>query len=206
VLLFEASAVTLWRPLRGEAAVRERYGRRGDAGDYIQSFKYNNEDREGFINGNLYFDMAALRRDKIDVYEFARVAGEAALKVEGTARYFTRAQLETGSISNADPLARRVLHGFHTQRSGDLIIIYEPYSILFSEPDNPSDPRDAATHGSPYSYDTHVPLMIMGNGFKAGRYIEAATPADLCPTLAAVLGLQDPSSATGRVLSEGIKK
>jgi predicted AlkP superfamily pyrophosphatase or phosphodiesterase len=189
-----------------KAAIKEQYGRKRDAEDYIRTFKYNNEDRQGFINGNIYFDMAALKRDGIAADELARVVGEAALSVAGTARYFTRAQLAAGSISPFDSLARRVLHGFHVQRSGDVIIIYQPYSIMSGEPDDPTDPRDAATHGSPYSYDTHVPLIIMSSRMKAGRYIEAATPADIAPTLASILGVQAPSSATGRVLSEGIKR
>jgi predicted AlkP superfamily pyrophosphatase or phosphodiesterase len=189
-----------------KAAIKERYGSKNRADDYIQQFRVNNEEREGFINGNLYFNAAALKRDGVELEELSRVAGEAALTVAGTARYFTRAQLEAGSIPPADLIARRVLHGFHPQRSGDLLILYQPYSILFGDPDDPADPRDAATHGSPYSYDTHVPLMLMGNGLKSGRYIEAATPADIAPTLAALLGVQSPSNATGRVLVEGIKR
>lgn len=188
------------------AAIKERYERKREVTDYIQNFKVGGEDREGFINGNVYLDAGALKRDGIEAEEFARVIGEAALKVPGTARYFTRAQLRTGAISPFDALARRVLHGFHPQRSGDLIIIFQPYSILFGEPDDPTDPRDPATHGSPYSYDTHVPLIIMGGRMKAGRYLEAATPADIAPTLASILGVETPSSATGRVLSEGIKR
>ena len=59
-----------------------------------------------------------------------------------------------------------------------------------------------ATHGSPYTYDTHVPLIIMGPGIKADRYFQAATPADIAPTLAALLRVQAPSNAVGRVLIE----
>ncbi len=187
------------------AAVKEHYGRK-NTDDYIQNFKYNNEDRGGFINGNFYFNRAALKRDGINAEEFARHVGEAALRVPGTARYFTRGQLEGGAVSDSDVVMRRVLHGFHPARSGDVVIIYQPYGIEFSEPDDPADTPAAATHGSPYSYDTHVPLIIMGSGFKGGRYLEAATPADIAPTLAEMLGIQKPSNATGRVLIEGIKR
>jgi arylsulfatase A-like enzyme len=61
-----------------------------------------------------------------------------------------------------------------------------------------------ATHGSPYNYDTHVPLIIMGQGIGAGRYQQSATPADLAPTLAALLRIQPPSNATGRILMEAL--
>ncbi len=188
------------------AAIKERYGSKKSLDDYLQKFKYNNAERDGFINGNFYFNRAALKRDGIEPEEFARLVGEAALSIPGTARYFTRAQLEGGVVSDSDPVMRRVRHGFHPARSGDLLIIYQPYSIHFGEPDDPDAPRDAATHGSPYSYDTHVPLIIMGGGIKMGRYAEAASPADIAPTLAHLLGIQSPSSATGRVLSEGIKR
>ncbi len=186
-------------------AINARYGR-NKAESYIQTFKVNNQDRVGFINGNFYLNRDALRRDRIDSDEFARTMGDAALSVPGTSRYYTRAQLETGAISPTDIVGRRMLHGFHPTRSGDLLLVYQPYCILFSEPDDPADPRDAATHGSPYSYDTHVPLIIMGNAFRRGRYGEAASPADIAPTLAFVLGVQAPSNATGRILNEGLKR
>ncbi len=101
-------------------------------------------------------------------------------------------------------MARRVLHGFYSQRSGDVIIVYEPYTIQFDPPDDPTDPRSSATHGSPYSYDTHVPLIIMGRGFAPGTYAQAAAPTDIAPTLARVLGVEAPSCSVGRVLVEAL--
>ena len=128
------------------------------------------------------------------------------MRMPGAARYFTRAQLENELISSADPIARRVLHGFYPPRSGDVIVVFEPYNILFDLPDDPTDPRSTATHGSPYSYDTHVPLIIMGRDFAKGNYDQAATPADIAPTLAGLLGVQPPSCSIGRVLSEALVK
>ncbi|HKG98693.1 MAG TPA: hypothetical protein VKA97_12810, partial [Pyrinomonadaceae bacterium] len=97
-----------------------------------------------------------------------------------------------------DPIERRVLHGFYPSRSGDIILVPEPYKYLAE--------TLTATHGSPYSYDTHVPTIIMGSGITPGRYFEAATPADIAPTLAALLGITPPTNVTGRVLVEALKK
>ena len=188
-----------------KAATGKRYSGKGTSDDYIQTFRYNNADRDDIINGNVYFNYSALERDGINLEEFARVVGEAAMLYPGAARYFTRRQLESGTISPVDLVARRVLHGFYPQRSGDVVIIFQPFSILVSDPDDPTGPRDPATHGSPYSYDTHVPLIIMCNRLKAGSYREEASPADIAPTLANILGIQAPSSATGRILSEAYR-
>ena len=188
-----------------EEGLRARYARKDrPATDYIQTFQNRDETEAGLLNSNFYLNRAALQRDGLDLDEAERVLGEAVMKVPGVARYFTRRQLENNSISSADPVARRVLHGFYAQRSGDVIIVYEPYSIQFDPPDDPTDPRSSATHGSPYSYDTHVPLIIMGRGFAPGRYAQAAAPTDIAPTLAHVLGLEAPSCSVGRVLAEAL--
>lgn len=188
-----------------EEGLQARYARKDrPATDYLQRFTNGDETEPGLLNYNFYLNRAALHRDGIDLDECERVLGEAVMKVPGVARYFTRHQLENNSISAADPVARRVLHGFYSQRSGDVIIVYEPYSIQFDPPDDPTDPRSSATHGSPYSYDTHVPLIIMGRGFAAGRYTQAAAPTDIAPTLAHVLGVEAPSCSVGRVLAEAL--
>ena len=176
------------------AGIKARY----NADDYIYKFDDWGAPRDGFMNGNVYFNYAALERDKVNPEELAQVIGMAALAVPGVARYFTRAQLMRGAVSITDPIQRRVLHGFYPSRSGDVVLIAEPFKYLGD--------TITATHGSPYSYDTHVPTIIMGPGVTPGRYLQPASPADIAPTLSALLGLTPPASATGRVLIEALRK
>ena len=185
------------------AAITDRYNPQGKTPDPTQDYIYKYQDesgslRDAFYNSNLYFSYDALRRDGVSVAEIADVAGAAALTFPGIARYFTRAQLLRGATSPSDPIERRVLHGFNPARSGDLILIAQPYKFM----------GDAlpTTHGTPYAYDTNVPTIIMGPGVVAGRYLEPATPADIAPTLAALLRITPPTSATGRVLTEALRK
>ncbi len=188
-----------------EDGLKAKYARKDrPAADYIQGFTNRAETEPGLLNGNLYLNRAALKRDGIDLDECERVVGELAMRMPGVARYFTRNQLERNQILSSDAVARRVLNGFYPSRSGDVIVVFEPYSILFDPPDDPTDPRPTATHGSPYSYDTHVPLIIMGRDFANGRYTQPATPADIAPTLAGLLRVQAPSCSVGRVLSEAL--
>ena len=171
--------------------LRVRFGKsseRDTTADYVQIYS----------NGQIYFNRSALERDGVQIEDAERVAGEAAITIPGVARYFTRTQLLSGAVSQADAVARRVLHGYNARRSGDVVLISEPFKYL-------SDYVSTATHGTPYSYDTHVPLIIMGGGVTPGRYRVPATPADIAPTLASLLGVQPPSSATGRVLVEALK-
>jgi len=184
------------------AALSARYNPQGKSpdpsADYLLRFKEANTMREWLINNNLYFNYDALRRDGVNVEEFSQAVCAAALTVPGIARCFTRTQLMRGATSITDPIERRALHGFYAARSGDAVLVAEPFKYLAD--------TITATHGSPYSYDTHVPTIIMGAGVNAGRYLEAASPADIAPTLSALLRITPPSNSVGRVLVEALKK
>lgn len=183
-------------------AISARYNPQGKSpdptADYLLREIETSTGREWFLNGNVYFNYNALRRDNVNVEEFSRLVVAAALTIPGVARAFSREQLLRGATSITDPIERRVVHGFHPARSGDVVLIAEPYKYLGD--------TTTATHGSAYSYDTHVPTIIMGPGIIPGRYPEAATPADIAPTLSAVLRITPPTSSTGRVLIEALKK
>ena len=75
---------------------------------------------------------------------------------------------------------------FHAERSGDVLFVLEPFFI---------QSRSAATHGSPWPYDTHVPLMLLGAGVRPGVYHQQCSPANLGPTLARLLDLEMPMHA-----------
>ena len=185
-----------------QAAISARYNPQGKTPDptldYLLRFQEGTGWREWFINNNIYFNYDALKRDGVNVEEFSQVVVRAALSVPGIARCFSRLQLLRGATSVTDPIERRALHGFYPSRSGDVVMVAEPYKYIAE--------TITATHGSPYSYDTNVPTIIMGAGVNAGRYLEPATPADIAPTLSALLRITAPSNSTGRVLIEALKK
>jgi predicted AlkP superfamily pyrophosphatase or phosphodiesterase len=184
------------------AAISTRYNPQGTTpdptADYLLRSTEGGVPREWFLNYSLYFNYNALRRDNVNVEEFSQVVVAGALSVPGVARAFSRLQLLRGGTSITDPIERRVLHGFYPSRSGDVVLVAEPYKLIAES--------ITATHGSPYSYDTHVPMVIMGPGVNPGRYFEAASPADIAPTLSALLRITAPTNSTGRVLVEALKK
>jgi predicted AlkP superfamily pyrophosphatase or phosphodiesterase len=63
-----------------------------------------------------------------------------------------------------------------------------------------------ADHLAPWSYDTHVPLGFYGVPFQPGTYRTSVEPVDWAVTLASLLGINKPSHAVGRVLTEALKK
>jgi arylsulfatase A-like enzyme len=92
-----------------------------------------------------------------------------------------------------DPVSRRVMHGYNAGRGPDLEVILEPYWL---------SGNTVAGHSTPFSYDTHVPVIFMGPGIKPGRYNGSIIPNDIAPTLATILDVETPSGSIGRVLTE----
>ena len=103
------------------------------------------------------------------------------------------------SEMGSDPVERAVALSHVPGRSGDLIVVPQPYWFLA-----PRTSTAGTTHGSSRPYDRHVPILLLGSGIKAGRYEQAATPADIAPTLADLADVRLPR-AEGRVLKEALR-
>ena len=57
-------------------------------------------------------------------------------------------------------------------------------------------------HGSPYSYDTFVPIMFAGPGVKSSIVNRLVGPEDIAATVTNYLGIKPPSGSIGNVLPE----
>ena len=150
----------------------------------------------GTAGSSPYLNYELIDSLHLDPAEVRRVAATAALKVPHVARVYTRDQLLRGEVGN-DRVASRVLRGFNGQRSGDLEIILEPFWMRQAE---------GTTHGTPYNYDAHIPLILMGSRIAPGEYAEEAALNDLAPTLATIVGVETPSGSSGRVLTEALRE
>lgn len=139
-----------------------------------------------------YFNLNTISAKKLTREEVEVVAAAAAREVPHIYRVYTRTQLRTGALLS-DIIDRRVSAGFHYQRGSDLFIVSEPYWLFESS---------GTSHGTPYNYDSHVPVVFLGPGVKAGRYNQRVAVNDIAPTLATMLDVETPSGASGRVLDE----
>ncbi|WP_207062369.1 alkaline phosphatase family protein [Motiliproteus sp. SC1-56] len=98
----------------------------------------------------------------------------------------------------AGRIHRAVLNNFYAPRSGDVYVVFEPNWFL-----NDFDGLEvASTHGSPWSYDSHVPVVFVGKGIKGQVVTRAVHTVDVAKTLSALIGIKAPSGAFGNILAE----
>jgi hypothetical protein len=147
----------------------------------------------------VYLNYESEPAKKAGATEIVRVAAEAASKIPHIARVITKDALENGAAP-ADAAGRAVALGFYAGRSPDLVLLPDPYFMFGGK--TPGAFQGATTHATPYSYDDHVPLIVMGGGIKPGAYYEPVLINDVAPTLAAILEVETPSGSSGRILRE----
>jgi arylsulfatase A-like enzyme len=166
--------------------INQRLGEKissGRSAEYVKEFDYP----------LVWLDADAFISAHIKEEDAERAAGEA-LKEVGLRGYYTRTQLARGDVPNT-PFGRQFLNSYSSQGGWYVMGVPAPFVV---------GSMSGTDHASPYSYDTHVPLAFYGLAFQAGTYRNHAEPVDLAVTLAALLGINAPSHATGRVLTEAL--
>jgi len=104
------------------------------------------------------------------------------------------------SAYKGNPLVKQVKRNHHVTRSGDIYIIQDPYWFLLDEG------LIAVMHGSPWRYDTHVPIVFSGPGINAKSVHRLVHPVDVAPTITTLLGISPPASSQGSPLVEVLQR
>jgi arylsulfatase A-like enzyme len=117
-----------------------------------------------------------------------------AMKQAGMRDYFTKTQLAKDEVPST-ALGRKFSNSYSPEGGWYVMGVPEIYTV---------GPAKGTDHASPYTYDTHVPLAFYGLPFRPGTYRTHAEPIDLAATLASLLGINAPTHAVGRVLTEAL--
>lgn len=140
----------------------------------------------------VYLDHQLLSKNKLDYEEVCDDLAKVLLGFDGVAYTLTASDLQKGEFTFG--IRSLVQKGFYPKRSGDVVLMLEPGLIEYK--------AKGSTHGSAYTYDTHVPLIFYGAGISKGITTRFVEITDIAPTLAQMLGIQPPNTATGKTLEE----
>lgn len=158
----------------------------GGAGPYIAANS----------GGEIYFKPGVY--DRLKAHPATLTAIRTAVgAMSGIDRIVTSDEVATPAArASRDKYIRAVALSYFAGRSGDLFVIPKA-GWQFT--------ASGTTHGSLHSYDQRVPVLLYGAGIRPGARSDAATPADLAVTVAALVGVALPSP-DGRVLTAALKK
>ena len=149
-----------------------------------------------FWNPSLYLNHDTVQMLGLDPLEVERALAEEILEVPGIAIAMTRTDLMAGTITD-NPILRKLQRTFHPKLSGSVLIVQDQFWYLY-----PNAEEFAAMHGSPYAYDTYVPIMLAGPGIPQQAVSRSVAPEDIAITIATYMGTKPPSGSVGEVLFE----
>ncbi len=162
-----------------------------------ETFNIDGELIAAYDHPYLYFSQDVKNDKQIDQQALEAAVAEELSKFEGVSLAVSSSALRDGNLPDTD-IYRAVVNNFNSKRSGEVFIVFEPNWFI-----NDFDGLVvASTHGSPWNYDTYVPLVFAGAGLPATKVDRRVLTVDVATTLAAYIGAKPPSGAAGNVLEE----
>lgn len=165
---------------------------------HLQKYFPGKDVIESIINEQIYFNHEAFSTDPkaggVDFLIATELTVNFLLQEKGVANAFPKSVLRQGDYREGGSKGMSI-RGYNPKRSGDIAFILEPGWYESGWP-------TGTTHGSSYTYDTHVPIMFYGTGIKKGSSVQYHTITDISATLAVLLKTKFPSGCTGQPIAE----
>ena len=145
----------------------------------------------------VYLDHTLIAQRGLDPKEVEKAVSAELNKFPGVAIAIPSSWILPHSLPDTD-VYNAIVNNHNPQRSGDIFVVFEPYSFI-----NDMDGLVvAAHHGSPWKYDTHVPIIFAGSNLKPRQISRRINTVDIAPSLASRIGAKAPSGSDGEVLAE----
>jgi predicted AlkP superfamily pyrophosphatase or phosphodiesterase len=174
----------LWDKEPGIRALKKKFG---IGKELIESF------RQPYV----YLNRELIKKTGLNQAVVEKAVVEELLKLDGVDLAVSSMALQEGRVPNT-PIIQSVLRNYNARRSGDIFVVFQQNSFI-----NDFDGLTVAcTHGSPWSYDTFVPVVFAGGNLTGKRIYRAIETVDVAPTLAAIVGTKPPSGARSGPLPE----
>lgn len=141
-----------------------------------------------YSNQQIFLNSELIAANNISKKEIQQYCADYLLEIDGVQNTYTAHQLHHYEYQNS--FASLIQKGFHQKYSGDVIISLESGWIEWNYP-------TGTTHGSCYSYDTHVPLLFWGKDITKGYSDSPVFIEDIAPTVCTLIGISFPNGCTG---------
>lgn len=150
---------------------------------------------ENASNYQIFLNKEKIESKGFSVNEVAQKLADEVVNYEGIYKAVTARTLQTTHFTSG--ILHHLQNGYNQKYSGDVMMIPYPATL--------TGRTRGTSHGSGYSYDTHVPIIFYGNGIKQGSSKKKYSIIDIAPTVANLLKIEAPNSTTGIIIDELLK-
>lgn len=150
-------------------------------------------------NLSVYVDKKMITESNKDYVAICQFIADEIRQWEGVKNVYTASQLING-VGSGDKWFDMFRKGYNYHESGDVLVQLE--SGYWARSKDSEKSRKGTSHGSPYAYDTHVPLLWYGCGIPKKEIFRTVEIIDIAPTISHLLNISFPSTTTGNVIVE----
>lgn len=147
-----------------------------------------------FSNNQVFLNHELIDSKNIKISSIQQECANFLINIENIKNTYTATQMHENQYT--DGVRSLIQRGYNQKRSGDVILVLEPGWIAKHWE------TGGTTHGTAYSYDTHVPLIFWGNKIKNGKSDRLVSIRDIAPTISTILGISFPNGCTGKPIVE----
>ncbi|KGJ97933.1 alkaline phosphatase family protein [Colwellia psychrerythraea] len=152
---------------------------------------------KSYFHPYIYLDRDLIARRKLSLKQVQKAVATELEKFNGVALAVTSSDIEAGNTPQ-NYLHNLVVNNHSKNRSGDVYIVLEAHRFVADM----EGLTVATTHGSPWGYDTFVPLIFAGFNIDNDVVYDRVSTTDIAVTLSAILGIKAPSGAQGQILEQ----
>ncbi|MFT4831104.1 MAG: putative AlkP superfamily pyrophosphatase or phosphodiesterase [Psychroserpens sp.] len=160
--------------------------------EFVEYTFGSNDLIKNISNNQIFLDHAVIKGLDLSLENVQETIANEILGYDGVERTYTAYQMWQNEYTKGIPYILQ--NGYNQKRSGDVLLVLKPATVQYSE--------TGSTHGSNFTYDTHVPLLFYGMGIKKGSTFAKTEIPDIAPTIASLLGIAFPNGATGQPIVE----
>ena len=169
--------------------------------DFLKKYYGEKKIIERIINQQVYLNPDAftgdLKASGVDLLVATELISKYLQSVDGIATVYTASTIRSGDYKEGG-MKGNLIRGYNNKRSGDICYDLEPQWLGWVS-------ATGTTHGSGYTYDTHVPIIFYGWGIKKGSSVLYHPITDIAPTISVLLEIKFPSGCTGQPVAEALK-
>jgi len=155
---------------------------------------------ENFDGEAVYLNRDVIKQKKLSLRAVQQEAADFLITLDEVTGALTASDLQSQSYSYG--MKQMLQNGYHSKRSGDVLLIFKPGFIQNLDPRITMQKIKGTTHGSGYAYDTHVPMLWFGNSIPKGKSVRKVSVIDIAPSIAQILNIPYPSGTSGEPLIE----
>lgn len=158
----------------------------------VANFK-SDEIIENISNFQVFLNKEKIKELKLSYNEVTQTIADEVINHPKIYKAVTARTMQTTTLTHG--ILNVLQNGYNQKFSGDVILVPNPSTLA-------SNSKKGTSHGSGYSYDTHIPMIFYGNGIKHGSSKKKYEIVDIAPTISNLLQIEFPNGSTGKIIEE----